>query len=199
LPARPAAAWATSPTAAVGWLGSAKALLCSSLAIYVLAWNLWVFRAPPLFQMPQAGRWIGPLLRVDQRWDMFSIPITESGWFVIPARLSSGAQLDLFSRSRKVTWQRPAIVSKIFPNDRWRKYMLNLAASQHAGVRLFYGRYLCLSWNREHFGSDTLEAFKVYFMKERVVAWSAPVFVKKEVIWEHECREGLLRRWRDAL
>jgi hypothetical protein len=188
-----------SPIPETRWVSSCKALLCSSFAVYVLAWNLWVFREPALFQMPQDARWIGPLLRVDQRWDMFSRPITESGWFVIPARLSSGAQLDLFSRTRTVTWRRPAIVSKTFSNDRWRKYMLNFAASQHAKMRLFYGRYLCLSWNRQHSGSDTLEAFKIYFMKERVVPWAAPLFVEKEVIWEHECSDGLLRKWRDLL
>jgi hypothetical protein len=188
-----------SASAAVGWLTRGRTLLCATLAAYVCAWNLWVLREPPPLQIPEALRWIGPLLRIDQRWDMFSRPITESGWFVIPARLSSGAELDLATRSRQVTWQRPAALSRTYPNDRWRKYTLNLGAAQHANMRLYFGQFLCRSWNAEHSGPETLEAFKVYFMMERIVPWSAALFVKKEVIWEHECSAGLLKRWRDVL
>ena len=180
-------------------LGRGEALLCACFVVYVLTWNLWVFREPPVLQMPEQLRWLGPLLRVDQRWDMFSVPITESGWLIIPARLASGAEVDLFTGARPPRWRRPATVSRMFSSDRWRKYSLNLAAAQYASMRLHYGQYLCRSWNGEHSGGETLEAFKLYFMKESIAPWSPAHLLKKEVIWEHECREGLLRKWKDVL
>lgn len=177
----------------------ARELLCISAAAYVLLWNICNYREPPVLKMPDGLRWIGPLLRIDQRWDMFSRPITSGGWYVIPARLHSGAGLDLLSGAERISWERPAVVSRIFRNDRWRKYILAFGSSRYEWTRVWFGKSICRSWNAEHAPNDQLEAFKVFAFEYDVGPWSASPTTRKILLWKHECQEGSLKKWDPVL
>jgi hypothetical protein len=129
---------------------------------------------------------------------MFSQPLTAGGWYVIPARLTSGAEVDLFT-GRALAWDTPAVVADTYANARWKKYLMNIAAPSGANHRLLYGRYLCRSWNAVHRGAETVEAFKIYYMLQMVEPWREPSAPEKTMLWEHECSEGLLAKWRTVL
>lgn len=181
------------------WIRRSSSILCAGLVVYMLAWNVCYHRVPPLAELPEPIRWVGHLLRIDQRWDMFSKPITHGGWFVIPARLHSGAERELFTGGTTVSWDRPHVIARAFRNDRWRKYMLNLAAADSNWVRLAYGRSICRSWNAAHDDREQLEAFKIYLLEQRIDPWAVPSPPRKRMLWQHECRDELLKRWQHLL
>ena len=164
------------------------------LAIYVVLWNMntaWSNQA----LKPVA--WIGWTLRLDQSFDMFApSPLTEDGWYVIPAMLQNGMQVNLFKDGPAlkgtalfpVSYAKPSDVADTYPDQRWQKYMMNLAESDNSKYRLAYGQYLCRTWNASHSGGETLETFKIYFMIENTPPEGLPNPVPVQtLLWSHQC------------
>jgi hypothetical protein len=166
--------------------------------ILVVLCNIATFRPLP-FAIPQKLQWITPLLRLEQRWDMFAAPLTAGGWFVIPARLTSGAEVDLATMKPTISWDEPPLVADTYANARWKKYFMNISVPPYAQHRLLFGRYLCRSWNETHPGAQSLEAFKIYVMRQAVEPWRKPYPAQKQMLWQHECRDGLLQKWGSLL
>lgn len=164
----------------------------------VVLCNISTYRPLP-FQIPKNLQWITPLLRLEQRWDMFASPLTAGGWFVMPARLTSGAEVDLATMEPKVSWDPPELVAHTYANARWKKYFMNISIPPYQQHRLLFGRYLCRTWNETHPGAQSLEAFKIYFMRQAVEPWRKPYPPQKQMLWQHECRDGLLQKWGSLL
>lgn len=132
-----------------GFGGSVIAL---ALLAYVVMWN---FRGLPddlksklswKWEMPQSWNVLTKVIRLDQRWSMFApIPMTGDGWYVMPAKLVDGRRIDLLT-GKPVTWEKPALVSAQYIDQRWRKWMENMTWAPSANL-LGYGRYLARSWN----------------------------------------------------
>ncbi|HBL13133.1 MAG TPA: hypothetical protein DD379_17395 [Cyanobacteria bacterium UBA11162] len=157
------------------------------LLICVLFWNLRSI-APSTFKIPKPVYWVSWVLRLDQRWSMFApFPSKEDGWYVIPGELKDGTEIDVFKNGKPVSWEKPSLVSATYPNERWRKYMMNLWSKKNEKHRLYYGRYLCRNWNSKHKGSKQLKNFKIYFMLEKTLPNYQPPDVKKVMIWKHNC------------
>jgi hypothetical protein len=188
LPARPLPALRRGATAVFGAACMVLVLLC----------NVATFRPLP-FPIPEKLQWITPMLRLEQRWDMFASPLTAGGWFVIPARLTSGAEVDLATMKPTISWDEPALVADTYANARWKKYFMNISIPPYSQHRLLFGRYLCRSWNETHPGAQNLEAFKIYFMRQAVEPWRKPYPAQKQMLWQHECRDGLLQKWGSLL
>jgi hypothetical protein len=170
----------------------------AACCILVILCNVATYRPLP-FALPEKLQWITPTLRLEQRWDMFAAPLTAGGWFVIPARLTSGAEVDLATQNPVVSWDEPAHVADTYSNARWKKYFMNISIPPYSHHRLLYGRYLCRSWNETHPGAQNLEAFKIYFMRQAVEPWRKPHPAQKQMLWQHECRDGLLQKWGSLL
>jgi hypothetical protein len=170
----------------------------SACIILVVLCNISTYRPLP-FLIPEKLQWITPLLRLEQRWDMFAAPLTAGGWYVIPARLTSGAEVDLATLQPSVSWDEPLHVADTYANARWKKYFMNISIPPYAQHRLLFGRYLCRSWNEKHPGAQNLEAFKIYFMRQAVEPWRKPYPAVKQMLWQHECRDGLLQKWGSLL
>jgi hypothetical protein len=176
----------------------ASAMFGGGCMVLVLLCNISSFRPLP-FSIPEKLQWITPMLRLEQRWDMFAAPLTSGGWFVIPARLTSGAEVDLATMKPTVSWDEPPLVADTYANARWKKYFMNISIPPYSQHRLLYGRYLCRSWNETHPGAQSLEAFKIYFMRQAVEPWRKPYPAQKQMLWQHECRDGLLQKWGSLL
>ncbi|MGB8356207.1 MAG: HTTM domain-containing protein [Chthoniobacteraceae bacterium] len=142
-------------------LANAAALV---FLVYVIHWNIRTVN--PRIDLPMLHRldWMAQLFRLDQTWDMFApAPLREDGWYVVPGLLADGSMADI-RRDGPVDWQKPAIVSANYKNDRWRKYMVNLAAQQHTWYRAPYAEYLRRKWNEEHPASQRLVSVWIYYM-----------------------------------
>jgi len=128
------------------------------------------------------------ILRLDQYWNMFApFPIKEDGWYVIPAQLRDGAKVDLFRDGQPLQWDKPALISAMFKNDRWRAYMMNLFFDKHNEIHLLqYAQYLCRQWNDDHPHEKQLITFDIVFMM-KVIRIKGPSDPEKIVLWHHQC------------
>lgn len=158
--------------------------LAAFFVIYVFFWNLGTVY--PKYAVPPRFQWLGYLLGLDQRWNMFSPPLTDDGWYVIPGKLKNGREIDLFRNREPVSWEKPPLVSATYKNERWRKYMMNIWMEGNSGHRLYYGKYLCRNWNSHHSGDEQLEEFEIFFMREDTSNVQTPQS-KKVSVWKHYC------------
>jgi len=169
--------------------GAFAQLFGASLVLVFLAWNLCTVRVLP----PHLQAALTPpfnVLRVDQVWDMFApFPSKEDGWFVLPAELADGRQIDLFHPERgAVSYDKPRRVAEEWGDMRWHKFLERVWSAQFASSRLYYGRFLCRSWNSANPATSRLKTFKIVFMLEMSVPeGQTPPQVEQRVLWQHDC------------
>jgi predicted DCC family thiol-disulfide oxidoreductase YuxK len=176
----------------LGRWGQALAIV---LVLYILWWNLGTLgRDYTSFRgvsIPGRLRTLGLMLRVDQAWDMFSPwPQKDDGWYVIEGRLRDGRPVDLWNqRIGPVSWDKPANIAAMYPNERWRKYFMNLYIAANSDYRLYYGRYLCRQWNDQpdRTESEQLLTFQIYFMMKTNRDPGLPPIMSKQMLWDHHC------------
>ena len=165
--------------------------------------------------VPNQVRWIGHTLRLDQKWNMFApFPLKDDGWFVLPGELVGGDSVELWqggevawaTDEEKATWTKaleapskdqeiayslsrvkPEVVSATYPNQRWRKYMRNLWQKRYKKLRLYYGKAVCIEWNREHTGREKLRRFRMVYMKEVTPKPGGTTEAVPVQIWTHDC------------
>jgi hypothetical protein len=128
-------------------------------------------------------------LALQQSWDMFAPrPMVEDGWYVIPGRLENGKAVDVYKRAESpVSWQRPPLIIDTYRNDRWQCYLWALSDKDFEPYLLFYGKYLCRSWNRDRREGSRLKDFEIYLMSMPVVRGSSERPVTRELLWKHSC------------
>lgn len=163
------------------WISNGLATL---FILYIFLWNLstlgWIRPPAPA---------VGILLAIDQTWDMFApTPLREDGWYVIPAKLRDGTEVDLFTGGKPVDWEKPHYLSATYPNDHWRSYMMNLMIGEYGPLPLRdYARYLCREWDKSHSFDKKILSFDVVFMlKVNSVDDPHPI-PEKTVLWHQVC------------
>lgn len=153
--------------------------------IYISLWNIRTVNFSTVEKI--FPRWLNPIgytLRISQYWNMFSpVPLKDDGWYVIPGTFTDGSTIDLFTGA-DVTWDKPEYASKLFKNQRWRKYMRNLWLSKNSGYRPLYGAYLCEQWSAE---GNALESLQIYYMKEVTLPDYATEPIEQVLVYETEC------------
>jgi len=154
---------------------------------YVLLWNLATVPNSRL-KLTERARAVGELLRIDQIWNMFAPgPSRYNGWFVIPGRLQSGEVVDLFKNDESVSWERPASVAALFQSYRWWKYLYTLWNRKDQNSWRNYSSYLCRSWNRDHYRSETLEELRIILIVEKIRLNNEQGSPNRFLIYEHRC------------
>ncbi len=142
--------------------------LAGVFLVYVLLWNVRTVapaRVETIF--PDGVNWLAQLTRVDQMWDMFSpSPLREGGWFVMPAQLRDGTQVDVFRGGAPVDWAKPRHIADDFKDDRWRKYMVVMAEAKNSDIRVHYCRYLCYDWDEHHPANKAIRSLQMYLMMQ---------------------------------
>jgi len=136
--------------------------------VYVFLWNLRTTDHRRFDKyLPHSMEWIGWISGTAQVWDMFSPgPLMEGGWFVMPAQLANGKEVDIFRNGAGVSWEKPALVSSMYKNDRWRKYMVLIAAASNTDLRPPLGSYLCRQWNATHPKEEQVAALRIILMEQ---------------------------------
>ncbi|MGZ6140591.1 MAG: HTTM domain-containing protein [Myxococcaceae bacterium] len=161
-------------------------VLVLGLLATVLVWNIAGLFPGRLVRGDRLERFIWTL-RLEQSWRMFApYPLTDDGWYVLPGRLRNGREVDVLT-GEAPTWSKPAEVSAMYPNDRWRKYMMNLWSRNNADHRVYLARYLCREWNAGRSPSEQLVTFDMTFMLEPTVEPGRVPTVRKVALWEHRC------------
>jgi len=153
--------------------------------IYIFIWNMGTVY--PAWEIQNPARRIGVVLGFEQTWNMFSPPLRDDGWYVIPGKLKNGSEVDLFREGKPVSWEKPKRVALMYQTERDRKYMMNLWLASNKDYRLYYGKYLCRDWNSRNTGEEQLQSFKINFMLERTRPNRLPAKVEKNTTWTHYC------------
>lgn len=174
-----------SPPWRASWFSN---FLASFFLVYITLWNIstlgisWPFFSPP----PPI---IASLSGVDQAWDMFSpYPLTADGWYVIPGQLKDGTEVDVFKNGAPVDWEKPPSLAAVYPNDRWRSYLMNLFLEEEGESYLpFYARYLCRNWNENHPEDQQLVSFDIYYMVKENSLENPSAPYEKVHLWHQEC------------
>lgn len=181
--------------------------------VVVTWWNLSTIHKQTGRPMPvhTSVRWIGNLLRLDQKWDMFApYPMKDDGWYALPGRLANGETVELW-RNEPARWTpvdtsdghvpvlhpddpsqelalfKPEEASSEFKSQRWRKYMRNIWMKENKKWRLHYGRYVCREWNDSHRGMERLKTFRLVYIKEVTPKPGHASKLEPVVIWTHDC------------
>jgi len=145
-----------------------KSSLAALFLLYVFLWNLRTTDQRRFEKyLPHSLDWIGWISGMAQVWDMFSpSPLMEGGWFVMPAQLANGKEVDVFRNGASVSWKKPALVSSMYKNDRWRKYMVVIAAAANTSLRPPLGGYLCRRWNATHSKEEQITTLRIILMEQ---------------------------------
>jgi hypothetical protein len=113
---------------------------------------------------PASWHHFAAALGLNQGWGVFAPrPGTYHGWFVMPARLRDGSEVDLFRRC-PVDWARPAMPSEWYVNSRWRRYLLNLLDDDYAWLKPHFAEFLRRRWDRDNPGREVM-SLEVYLVR----------------------------------
>ena len=143
------------------WREGAAVFLFAGVLLYNMAWLVPIHWLSDYFEFPIL------VTRLEQYWGMFApAPNRDDGWYVIEGRLRSGSKIDAFRGKRTLSYEKPHGAWDFYPNERWRKYMMNIGTRDFKDYRLPFTQYLCSKWNLKNSGSDYLEQVSVYFFRE---------------------------------
>lgn len=182
-----------------GWKRRLVPIVVNVVAgFYLVLIFLWNVRADyPLIGnrlLPRAMNRFAELPHMDQGWKMFAPkPFTENGWYVCPGVLKDGTTVDLIwthlgQDEHPVSWEKPhMLISHMFKNERWRRYIMNLWGQDYVDQRPNYARYLCRTWNRTHTGDKQLISLELYYMLQETLDNYEQAPVRKLVLQKWDC------------
>src|SRR5262249_31522973 len=141
-----------------------------------------------------------------QSWGVFAPqPGTQDGWYVIVGKLKDGREVNLFTGGRPLDeveiykepgWEKPAHVSGMYENTRWRKFLINLyirsrdprLTDPFLKLRDYFADYLCREWDARHAGGEGLAVIEMYFMaKENPPPDAPPPVPTKDLLIRWDC------------
>ncbi len=170
--------------------------VCNALAGFFLAFvtfqNLTTLPNFPV-QMPPRLAEFRQALGLWQDWTMFAPhPEMTSAWPIMVGELRDNTIVDVYNRRSGVpSWDRPDLVSTVYANHRWRKYLSIMEdMSYEQGLNTFardYARWICRSWNENAPPGKELSVFNIHFNVE----WSQPDYrpkhMESHLVWKHDC------------
>ena len=141
-------------------------------------------------KIPKTLSHISEALRLNQDWSMFSPhPPSLDGWFLVPATLEDGSEVDLYSlvdgSPTTVDWSKPDHTALTFPTQRWRKYMSNIwMLEKHRKHVEHFADYLRRAWNTTNPPDKQITSMSVYIMVEYTAPPGKEPWESRELMYE---------------
>jgi hypothetical protein len=168
--AQPAArdgAAAAPEAAARGARTRSRALDCVAAAFlaFVFYWNIGTI--VPALPVPAPVAWTAEQLRLAQRWSMFAAPLRADGWWVVPAVLRDGSEVDLHTGASPVRREKPDdVFAAMFPTARHMKWLTNLWRVEYRPRVANHADWLRWEWDRRHGPSRAVRSLRILYMVE---------------------------------
>jgi predicted DCC family thiol-disulfide oxidoreductase YuxK len=87
--------------------------------------------------------------RFNQNWGVFTpIPNQYDGWYILRATTTDNNVVDLLRDQALVNYDKPADVSNMFANQRWRRMHFYMSFDQNEFLRQPYLEWLCREYNQ---------------------------------------------------
>lgn len=182
-------AW--GPTVPSMRLGVAGSLACAAALSIMLVWNFRECTSTTSIWwrlMPVEANVLGRATGIEQRWDMFSPPLTDDGWYCMEGTLRNGERVNLWQPGQPLPTKKPADVAAMYPRERWRKYLMNLCATTHQDYRRGFVDWLAYRWNTEFSGGRKERQVKTvrlrYFLERTPAPGATPPPVEDLLLWD---------------
>ncbi len=111
------------------------------------------FAKVPGVKLPRFIYELNVPLRFNQPWNMFARPPSfryAGMWYVIPAKLKNGTELDLF-QEKPIDWSPPRVYRERYRNSRWKIFVAFMLKKDICEpLRPTFIRYLVKGWNARH-------------------------------------------------
>lgn len=182
-------AWRTSPPQ----FGVVTQLLAVIFLCFITVQNLATLPWSGVSPLPASFKMVRQALGLYQHWTMFApFPEMTSPWPVIEGELADGMIVDVYNgKVGLANFGKPDLVSKVYGNYRWRKFLSNLEDQSYEDgpqfLALSYGRYLCRDWARLNPDKPVLQSFVIYFQIERSQPPGLPKHIQTRQVWNHDC------------
>lgn len=153
------------------------------LTLFVFDWN---FSNTSLVneKLSDHLRFIGYGLRLDQNWGMFAPGVfKQDGWYILEGINKNNEHIDLLHPGKKMNYQKPAYIVKMFKNDRWRKYSENFIFPDNEFMRGYFCNYHMRIWNEGH-PDNQIISLSVIYMEEMTLPDYRYTLPQKRVLWE---------------
>ncbi|KAL6065396.1 hypothetical protein QOT17_010215 [Balamuthia mandrillaris] len=137
-------------------------------------------------------------LQLGQKWLMFRSPYRGDGWWLMEGTTKDGRQVDAWkwylTNNDTLIKEKPSVVGYVYPNQRWRKFMMNLNSKNHQKYRAYFSHFLCRVWNEKHEEGQRLLRIEGMFMEEYT---PPPELIDKIEVrpvrkWSHDCARIVL-------
>lgn len=174
-------------------------VLAGVLIVYLLIWN--VGTKYPQLKMPELLRWPGEQLYIGQKWEMFKRPPLDDGWWVMPARLRDGSEVDIFAGGAPVRWEKPASVLETYSGARWHRFMDNLWRIEEFRPDVaHFAAWQRRTWNSGHPPEKGIESMRIYYVVELTRPDYKPPFRSDQLIyeWDSSGTERIMSREESA-
>jgi hypothetical protein len=152
--------------------------LCLVLLIYVAAVNLNTLPSHPLAPLePDKWKPLATGCGLGQRWGMFELVPSNSGWYVARAKLNDGSEVDLLRQGAAIDWKKPPVPAEMYPNDRWRKLFREMAYYDELGFQVFrapVAEFLCREWNARKAPERRIAEFEFVYCAESAAGTNSP-------------------------
>jgi predicted DCC family thiol-disulfide oxidoreductase YuxK len=139
---------------------------------------------------------LASMTSLGQRWTLFSpYPMLDDGWFVIEGVRRKGGRVDVWSGNGKPTEAKPVDFTRVWPNTQWVKYLVTIIQTGDSEYRVYFGRYLCRTWNQRHAAPDQVGAVNVSYMIEPTPPPGKPIPTPRKVpLFRHDCADTSAHR-----
>jgi predicted DCC family thiol-disulfide oxidoreductase YuxK len=153
--------WSAVRFPANRWREGLIAIFFVAVLIYNVTWFVPMGGVRSFIELPLL------MTRAEQYWGMFApAPNRDDGWFVVEGRLRNGSSVEAFKGKKVVSYEKPKAVSEFYSNERWRRYMMNIATRDFKDFRPAFTLYVCRNWNEKNAGPEHLDRLSVFFMQE---------------------------------
>ncbi len=135
--------------------------------------------------VPEPGEAALEATESSQSWRMFAPePLGTDGWFLAPAELENGSEVDALHRS-ELNWGPPASHEDVYPTTRWRKYLSNVWSGDNENHRSYLANHLCERWNSDR--ETDLERLELYYMAQPSEPYNESEPVNSIKFQEYSC------------
>ena len=172
-------------------LGTAAEVLAAVILVYVFWWNAGTVL--PKLAVPESLRPLGEQLCLRQKWSMFASPLRADGWWVMPATLQDGSEVDLHTGAAPVRWEKPEDVAATFPTSRcmkWLTYAWGASGPEHRDLIASYAAWLRREWDARHAAPERVESLRILYRAEETRPDDLPPYRCDLLLYEWKSGAG---------
>jgi hypothetical protein len=175
-----------TPLWPTGWAAKFATVVCSIALVYVLL-ICYAYTALPgaRSKLIRSVARSADTTMFRQNWGVYGYPNRNDGWCIVAARLANGRMVDLLRGGAALDFEKPACISYIHPNHRWRTIFFEITVDGTKQYRPRLCRFLAEHWDATHPENEKVLSVDLYLVDEWTPDPGEPVKLQ-QVLLHHE-------------